>query len=306
MKFKSGDFEDVPCLCGSRENKVRFTERGFNLVKCKECGLIFTNPRLKQDVINELYRIQAQETGTMTVLIGTKLDKRPFIRDADDRYKQLLDHISKNSPSNKILEIGVGKGKFLRMASQAGFDVQGFDIAEGRVETTNGVKITYAPSLIDAKYPDHSFDAIIMWEVFEHIPNPKEILAELKRILTKNGLLIIQCPNGEFALRKTFIFTKIVPFLAPYLINKQCGYCNPEFHLYFYSMKTLRDLLDECGFKTKDALVYRMYQEKSRVVWLLHELIYWQAKLVNFLSQGKSDNNVFLLVTATPKQEERK
>jgi SAM-dependent methyltransferase len=52
--------------------------------------------------------------------------------------------------------------------------------------------------LKDARFADESYDAVFVWVCFDQLPNPREELAEIRRILRVGGRLFIQIPNGEF------------------------------------------------------------------------------------------------------------
>ena len=48
--------EHVTCnLCGSDEYSVRYIKDGYNIVQCNKCDLVYINPRLTQEAINQLY-----------------------------------------------------------------------------------------------------------------------------------------------------------------------------------------------------------------------------------------------------------
>src|SRR5947209_4736687 len=56
MEFQKEDFEYVRCdYCSSDDFTKRYEKRGFNIVQCNRCGLVYTNPRLKQEKIAALY-----------------------------------------------------------------------------------------------------------------------------------------------------------------------------------------------------------------------------------------------------------
>ena len=46
-------------------------------------------------------------------------------------------------------------------------------------------------------YPADSFDAVIMSHVIEHVPQPRELLAECARLLKLGGRLVMLTPNAE-------------------------------------------------------------------------------------------------------------
>jgi len=58
--------------------------------------------------------------------------------------------------------------------------------------------------LEDLKFPDHSFDVVVMWHVLEHVSDPRPTLAEVARILRPGGLFMVAVPNfGSVEARLT-------------------------------------------------------------------------------------------------------
>ena len=55
-----------------------------------------------------------------------------------------------------------------------------------------------------AKYPADAFDAVVMSNVLEHLPNPIETLQECRRVLKPGGRLISITPNSDSLGRKLF------------------------------------------------------------------------------------------------------
>jgi len=52
-------------------------------------------------------------------------------------------------------------------------------------------------------FPDASFDAVVSFETLEHIAAQEPFLAEVRRVLRPDGLLILSCPNkAEYSDRR--------------------------------------------------------------------------------------------------------
>lgn len=86
--------------------------------------------------------------------------------------------------SGRLLDAGCGDGAFVAYCNAQGLKAQGIDIADG-------VDFEADP----LPYPDHSFDIVTMFSVIEHVKDPSNILTEIRRILSKDGLLVIITPN---------------------------------------------------------------------------------------------------------------
>ena len=103
----------------------------------------------------------------------------------------------------------------------------GLNIFNGKIENAN--------------YPNNYFDIIQLKQVLEHIYQPKKLLAEIRRILNKNGILIIDVPNQKGLIPK-------IKILLNYP-NNEYGFLQPLRHLYAYTAKSLKYLLEKNNFK---------------------------------------------------------
>lgn len=100
---------------------------------------------------------------------------------------QVIEIAQRHFTGKSILEIGCGKGRFLKLMRDQGFSVAGIDPAyEG--DDPYVVKEPFAPSL------GMTGEAIILRHVLEHIPNPTRFLASIAEANSGNGLIYIEVP----------------------------------------------------------------------------------------------------------------
>jgi len=102
-----------------------------------------------------------------------------------------------NSP--RILDVGCGEGHLIkRLALQGYKKVYGIDIADTALESAmKRCKKAHIINMDAQKihFPDALFDIVICTEVIEHIPNYRQALNEMKRVLGPRGVLILTFPN---------------------------------------------------------------------------------------------------------------
>ncbi len=118
-------------------------------------------------------------------------------------HNNRLDRVAESIPQKdglKILDAGCGEGHLLERLTKKNSSHQyhGIDItdialkrAKERCPSANISKM----DLSDIGFEDETFDVITCSEVLEHIPEYPEVIEELKRILKKDGQLIITFPN---------------------------------------------------------------------------------------------------------------
>ncbi len=101
---------------------------------------------------------------------------------------------------DSILEIGFGSGVFLPELSKRSTRLFGVDIHESINEVNKMLKnegietALMKGDIIDLPYKNESFDCIISIGTLEHIRQLREAIFEMKRILKKNGIMILGFP----------------------------------------------------------------------------------------------------------------
>ncbi|HRR97004.1 MAG TPA: class I SAM-dependent methyltransferase, partial [Candidatus Ratteibacteria bacterium] len=184
---------EINCnLCGKREEELLFVKNGFNIVKCKNCGLVYVNPQPEQQEINkyynEIYKSKREPTDRK---------KRAKVKEA----MKIIGSIKRivKSEKLKLLDIGCGFGYVLKAGKDIGWEVMGLDMAEWMVEYARkefGVKAEVG-KFPGINFKAESFDIITLLEVIEHLPDPSLGLKDICTVLKKGGYLIVRVPNIE-------------------------------------------------------------------------------------------------------------
>lgn len=102
-------------------------------------------------------------------------------------------------PSARVLEIGSGRGRLLRWLIDRGHDARGIDlnpelVSDARRLTGGDVRIARAAGE-RLPFADGSFDLVLSFDVFEHIPDSDAHLREVRRVLSVAGYYLLQTPN---------------------------------------------------------------------------------------------------------------
>lgn len=243
-----GDAEviNVFCpLCGKDEYRSIYKERGsLGIVQCKNCNLIYVNPRLKNP--EGVYWGEAEKYYREAKLIFE--GRAPHHR--DQNYLNDLKLIHRYKPSGNFLDVGTNMGFFLRNALKwDGWALYGVEPSPSLSEMARkyfGLDIKTA-FLEDAGFESEFFDIVTLTDVFEHITNPGKVLDEIHRILKPDGILFVKVPNGLFNLFKLRI-SKLLGRLEDYDIFDSYE------HLVHYSSETIKKMLKKHNFtvlKTK-------------------------------------------------------
>ena len=135
-----------------------------------------------------------------------------------------------------MLDMGCGRGDFLRIAKDAGYEVQGSDLSTADGPHTD-IPI-FKGFLQEANFRSKSFDIIVTRNTLEHIFNPNEDLREINRLLKKDGLLYVKVPHRKYEsgwrCRAFFGFKSLY---------------TPPVHLNHFDTFTLKRILERNGFE---------------------------------------------------------
>ena len=219
------DMMAVPCdLCGSEENDCLFIKEGFPHVRCRRCGLVFVTPRLKA-------HLEAQRSsGT-----GTMGDER-LTAAKERRLQKEVRALEPHRVLNRLLEVGAGRGWFLRAAGRSGWETWAVEVNDQALEHLAGQSIhrIIVQPAEDFETPSESFDVVRMWDVIEHLQSPRRAVTIAHGVLRRGGLL--QLATTNFAS------------LSRWVNGPDWVYLNGADHIYLFEPESITRMLREAGF----------------------------------------------------------
>jgi SAM-dependent methyltransferase len=243
------NLEYINCnLCGSDSTKLIFVKDGFNVVRCRKCGLVYVNPRHNLQDLNKIYTkgyyTGQDEKGYEDYIGGEQGIKTMF--------RKRLKIVEKYKKGGRLLDMGCATGFFLEVAEENGWDAFGVELSEyaSNYARERGSNV-FTGDLTETTFPDGHFDVITLWAVVSNLQNPHNNLLEVHRILKKDGLIVIQ--TGDI----NSIFAK--------LRGVNWDILTPEGHLYYFSKKTLRKMLEIAGFKIVKIITHGNITENKRI-----------------------------------------
>lgn len=100
------------------------------------------------------------------------------------------------APPARLLEIGFGDGAFLRRAKALGYDCAGLERSPTSTAVLDGTGIDARAGGPEA-FAGRTFDVIVAFDVFEHIPLPDlgDVLRQLGGLVEPGGRLLARFPN---------------------------------------------------------------------------------------------------------------
>ncbi|MDP7034605.1 MAG: class I SAM-dependent methyltransferase [Planctomycetota bacterium] len=231
----------VPCpLCTSDDFDPIHTEEttyfeqpiSLRIVRCRKCQMVYTNPRLAE--VNMAY--EERETLDPQYIEHHMKTKQPVFTQALHRLQSLCP-----APA-RVIDIGCGVGGFLSVARKAGYDVVGIepspvDAQHAREELD---LIVHDTLFEKAELEANSFDMVTLWDVIEHVENPRGIVRRSAEVLRPGGWVVMRMPGATFHRFKA----RILGLWA----GPSAVVYSPVIHLSFFSSQTIRRLLTEEGF----------------------------------------------------------
>jgi 2-polyprenyl-3-methyl-5-hydroxy-6-metoxy-1,4-benzoquinol methylase len=224
------------------QNKPFCPENERGLVQCSSCGLVYVSPRPDPTELYALYgESYFHNDDSGTVGYTNYLKDEGNIRKTFKRRLARIERFVSKAHKGKLLDVGCATGFFLSVADQAGWQVQGLDVSHFAAKyaaETFGFDVQQG-SLLELHYPERAYDLITMWDVIEHVPDPKAYVEHIATLLKPGGLFSLATPD--------------VDSLPAKLTGKRwVGYKLSEEHVYYFAPSTLTQMLNEAGFDVVD------------------------------------------------------
>jgi 2-polyprenyl-3-methyl-5-hydroxy-6-metoxy-1,4-benzoquinol methylase len=269
------------------------TVDGLPLARCRNCGLLFVRDIYeKKPRIDEISHLEKYYTEIAT-------DKSKF------DYGLNLINIYLNSQNRslinqKLLDVGCGDGFFVSHCNMLGIKASGYDISAAVVTMAakKGLEVFNKLEEINEK-----FDIITMFDVLEHMENPRNELKSLANLLKPNGLIFIETPRKCLA----DFYLNILEKLRLAKNNRVSAE-----HLQLFTNKSLEILIDKIhykiiNFENKNSLSWGGLKGMSKYVENIgisfkpvNRLIVMLAKLLIMMNIF-GNNKAIILVTARKK-----
>jgi SAM-dependent methyltransferase len=153
---------------------------------------------------------------------------------------------------SRVLEIGSYVGGFLEAARRWGWNATGVDIGRDTAEFTREKGFDVTTERFERNdFGDTSFDGVFIWNCFEQLTNPDEVLAIVGRIAKPGAPLVIYVPDAAVYRAAEQAFAEGEPRHEASPIVQQLAYNNllgfP--HHFGYSSESLTRLVESAGFE---------------------------------------------------------
>jgi 2-polyprenyl-3-methyl-5-hydroxy-6-metoxy-1,4-benzoquinol methylase len=236
-------------LCGDARLALRFPARGEKaaldagawrctsfghrhhppIYGCEDCGLLFQWPMPSARVLEEAY------AGVVDPL---------YMAERENRILTFRKVIRTLGPAGgrRLLDVGAYCGYFLEVAREQGFRADGLELSQWAAAHARslGFQVHTEPLEVRAASADR-YEVLTMWDVVEHLPDPREELAAARTLLAPGGRLYLSTiDTGSLVAR-------LLGPRWPWLM---------DMHLVYFDRPTISALLEEAGFRVREIRTY--------------------------------------------------
>ena len=144
-------------------------------------------------------------------------------------------------PPASVLEVGCGHGGTVSLMRRAGFDAIGMELSPWIVEfarQTFDIPVLQGP-VENGVVDDKRFDAILMFDVLEHLPSPIDTIRRCEKLLQPDGIFVIQTPKVPPAESYNELIRQHREFAS---------HLHPE-HLFLFTDAAVQKLVASVGFE---------------------------------------------------------
>ncbi len=193
------------------------------LSHCSSCDHVFTRDHPDATALHTVYAHQECDATYVAEEAGRRATAR-----------RILAHLATLVPSRgRGVDVGCGYGFFVDEARRAGWDLQGIEPGQESVAyaTTRGIPVTQGSWDLLRSYPDASLHLITVFDVLEHLEDPKAFLALAAQKLHPAGCIVATLPKRD-------------SFFARVMGSRWHAFL-PS-HLHYFSTRSLAHLIASC------------------------------------------------------------
>lgn len=252
-----------PCpVCGAdaEAHQIVYQKNGCAVRRCSGCGLgsAVVSPGFDPGA---LYGEEYFQGGCADGYADYALSERVIRAEA----RRSLNALGRLMPlRGSLLEIGCAYGFFL-LEAQAYFQCRGVDVSPAAVRYARqrGLDVEQGGAAAFLQSETLQYDAAVLFDVIEHLPDPRQVLSLLHSRLKPGGCLMLTTGDWDSTLARR--------------MGARWRLMTPPQHLFYFSAATLRALLSACGFEVLESshpsklvpLGLAFYQVTRRLGWEL-------------------------------------
>jgi SAM-dependent methyltransferase len=237
------------CLCCGGERllplAMAYEFRGrFPAAACARCGMRFLRVQPARESLGELYSASYFESDFRCGRSDASYGDEAAFRAENAGLLDAFDRYVPPRVGRRLLEIGCAAGWLLKHARERGWTVRGVELSPEAVAHARGLGLdVFRGELVEAALPDGSADLVYLGDVLEHVPDCRELLVEIARVLAPGGILYLRGPITTNSLARSLALS-VAGVLGRTIVLRE-----PPYHLWEFTPGSLAWLLRDVGFE---------------------------------------------------------
>lgn len=197
-----GKMDKIMCPFCEDSKLIPFADTKFR--RCEDCGLFINVAVRSKSKLRMVYKSRMLST------CRTKTPGENRIKLAKKQLNVLETYISRGI----LYDVAAAAGFFMKAAIDRGWIAHGNELSETAIKWAKDaydIDIEYG-FLEELEVADNHYNAVVLWQALEHMPNPKEVLITTKKMLKDSGLIYLSLPNKQTANDLKKYYTSDHPF----------------------------------------------------------------------------------------------
>ncbi len=239
--------EKCPACKNSSGFRELFKFDKFNLYQCS-CGVKFIDPSLDEASMISVYQ-SAEHLKEINPVLEYYYEYETLSADSKtyQDYTRGLDELTRLTPKGSLLEVGCGRGSFLKVAHNQGWNASGIDSSTENIQAVREARIDgICVDFLNFSSPQ-KYDVIVLWDLIEHPQDPGKFLKKSFELLKSQGFLLIATPNDPSLL--SIIASWVYQLSGGKLSGPLKKFYVLE-HTSYFNKRTLDSLLNKYNFQT--------------------------------------------------------
>ncbi|MEI8349182.1 MAG: class I SAM-dependent methyltransferase [Candidatus Omnitrophota bacterium] len=160
-------------------------------------------------------------------------------------YRKIIREVTQFLKKGTILDVGCYDGSLGEIFLNKGYEVYGIEAHDGACTKAcqKGIRVIKKNIEEGMPWEQDSFDCVIAAEIIEHLYDTDRFLNDIKRVLKKDGILVMSIPNVACFTNRLKLLLGSYPRYCEYQAGEGGG------HIRVYTLKAIKDQLVQRGFE---------------------------------------------------------
>jgi len=179
-------------VCGSEKSTTLYSKHNRHaeeliVNRCNNCKAVFLSS-YSGNYEDSIYDYYNSYIGKSEAELFSELTRQSYLN--------VLNLISSNVQGRSILDVGCGKGDFVRAAVMDGWQIDGIELNRQAVSIAKGFSLPVKQlDFFSDEIKPSSYDVVSMFEVLEHLPDPVGFLKRAENVVRPGGVIYLTTPN---------------------------------------------------------------------------------------------------------------